>query len=460
MKFIAIVTGTLAVLNIANAQWKPDPNVTVIGSVSGQFFVSARGAISPHSMDLAGGPDIVTLQPALLAVSCERIKQTLLRELNSPDQWRGKIFVVLRPARFADDAINVFPEKLGGNWDCGIELPDAVDRNRFVESVVRACLLEMANRNATTRSTEIPEWLVRGFARQLMGSSQIKLILPPPQKDENGMNSTRVTVDFSDAPRAPGSLMRRRNPLAEAVEVLRTNNLLTFDELSWPTDEQLTGNGAEVFGSSSQLFVSQLLQTTKGAACLRNMLAEMPDYLNWQLAFLDAFHTTFEQPLDVEKWWALELTQFTDRDLMHLLTPEESARQLDAVFQFPIDVQIGVAPPMRTDITFQTIIRGWSRPRQLQTLKSKIWELGVLRLRISPDYVPLVDQYRQVLQDYSRKRSVSARILADIGVIPDKSVQEAIQRLDELDLRRANMRPQQQAPLASAAETAPTAAVP
>jgi hypothetical protein len=454
MKAITTIALTLIGLNIANAQWRPDPNVTVIGSVSGQFFVSARGSVSPHSRDLAAGPDMVTLQPALLAVSCERIKQGLFRQLNLPDQWRGKIFITLRPARSAEDAIYVYPKKLG-NWDCAIEMPDAVGRSRFVESVVRACLLEIANRNATTRSAEIPEWLVRGFTRQLMASSEIKLILPPPHTDENGMNATRAIMDFSDAPSATGSRIHRMNPLAEAADILRTNASLTFDDLSWPTDEQLTGSGADVFGSSAQLLVSQLLRMPKGPACLRTMLEELPDYLNWQLAFLGAFHETFEQALDVEKWWALELTQFTDRDLMHLLTPEESSRQLDAVFQFPIDVRIGVAPPMRTDINFQTIIRGWSRPRQLQTLKEKIWELGLLRMRISPEFVPLLDQYRQVLQDYYKRRSVSTRLLANLGIISDHSVQEAIQRLDALDVQRANLRPQLQVPLAASAETAP-----
>ena len=459
MKLIAIITGTLAVLNIANAQWSPDPNVTVIGSVSGQFFVSARGAVSPHSIDLAAAPDMLTLQPALLAVSCERIKQRLLHELNTTDQWHGKIFVVLRPARSTDDPVYVYPEKMGGNWNCHLELPDAVNRNRLVEAVVRACLLEMANRNAATRSADIPEWLVRGFTRQLMASSEIKLILPPPHTLENGMNITRQTVDYSDAPHPAGNQTHLMNPLAEAAEILRTNAPLTFDEMSWPTEEQLTGNGADVFGSSSQLLVSQLLRTPKGPASLRTMLAEMPDFLNWQLAFQDAFQTTFERPLDVEKWWAVELTQFTDRDLMHLLTPEESWKQLETVFQFPIDVQIGTAPPMRTDISFQTIIRGWNRTRQLQTLKAKIWELGLLRLRIAPEFVPILDQYSQVLQEYCKKRSVSTRLLADIGILPDKSVQEAIGRLNALDVQRANLRPQNRSPLASARETAPTAAV-
>ena len=77
-------------------------SVTVIGSVSGQFFVSARSVPSPYSLDLASGSGMMTLEPALLAISCERIKREVLHQLNMSDQWRGKIFVVLRAARTAD----------------------------------------------------------------------------------------------------------------------------------------------------------------------------------------------------------------------------------------------------------------------------------------------------------------------------------------------------------------------
>jgi hypothetical protein len=427
----------------------------MIGSASGQFFVGARSLTrSPHSTDLASGPDMVTLEPALLAVSCERVKQAMLRQLDMQDQWRGKIFVVLRPARSADDPVVVAPEKLGGTWDCGVELPDAVNRNRFVETIVRASLLEIANRNAAERSAEIPEWLVRGLTRQLMGSSAIKLILPPPRMTPSGFSVSRMTVDFSDAPHGPGDPTRRLNPLAEAAGILRTNPPLTFDQLSWPTDEQLYGEGADVYGSSAQLFVSELLHLPNGPASLRAMVADLPGYLNWQLAFLNAFHGAFKEPLDVEKWWALDLAEFSGRDLMHLMTPEASWSQLNAVFQFPINVQIGAAPPMRTDISFQTIIRGWSRTPQLQMLKKKLWELDVLRLRVAPDFIPLVDGYREALQEYYKKRSASLRILAGSGTTPEKWVTEAVDRLDALDAKRAEMRPQ--SPVASA-DTAPAA---
>lgn len=453
MKAIAIIAGTMAVLNIAQAQWR---DMKVIGSASGQFFVSAPSlSLSPHSIELATDPKMVTLEPPLVAVSCDRIKQELLRELDTPDQWQGKIFVVLHPARTADDPAAVAPEHLGGNWDCGVQLPDVMDRDRFVEAIVRACLLEMANRNAGNRSTEIPEWLAQGLTRQLIGSSATELILSAPLTKVNGFNVSRITLDFSDDPRTVGGLTRHFNPMAGASQILRTNAALSFEELSWPTEEQLSDAGADVFSSSAQLFVARLLRLKNGPACLRKMLAEMPGYLNWQLAFLDAFHDSFQEPLDVEKWWALQLADFNRRDLLHLLTPDESWRQLDALFQFPIEVKIGDTPPMRTDITFQTIIRGWSRPRQLAILKKKLWELDLLRLRISPELIPLVDGYREALQNYYQQQNDSLRNLADVK--SDKVVTATVQRLDALDVQRAKMRPQPPMPVAAATGAPPTA---
>jgi hypothetical protein len=308
-------------------------------------------------------------------------------------------------------------------------------------------LLEIANRNAADRSVEIPEWLVQGFTRQLLGSGAIRLLLAAPRTKENGLSVTREVVDFSDGPRKPGNLTLNRNPLTEALEILQTNRPLTFDELSWPTDAQLSGDGADVYNSSSQLFVQELLHLKNGSASLRTMLTEMPDYLNWQFAFLDAFHGAFQEPLDVEKWWALQVAEFSGRDVLHLLTPEESGRQLDALFQFPIEVQIGQGPPMRTDITVQTIIRGWSRTQQLPLLKKKLWELDLLRLRVAPDFMPLVDEYRQTLQEYYKKRNDVLRE----DPLPDRMAAEFATRLDALDAQRAKMHPQASMPVATAA---------
>jgi hypothetical protein len=316
-----------------------------------------------------------------------------------------------------------------------------MDRDRLAEIIVRACLLEIANRNAVDRSMEIPEWLSQGLAQQVVASREDELILQPPDAKENGMTVKRLRMDLTDDPRLHGPNLRKFNPLAGAVAALHTNAPLTFDQLSWPTDEQISEDNEKIYQSSAHLFVSQLLRLKDGPARLQAMLTELPNYLNWQFAFLDAFHADFAQALDVEKWWALQVTQFTGRDLMHLWTPEESWRQLDAFFRFPIDVQIGTGAPLRTDIKFQTVIRGWSRTRQLQTLKKKLWDLELMRMHVAPQFMALVDGYRQVLQDYYTKYSTSGRVLPQPGSVADQAVEETIQQLDALDARRAALQP-------------------
>jgi hypothetical protein len=457
MKRLAILAFALASLAVANAQ--TPPGTMVIGSVSGQFFVSARTpAVSARSLQLATASDMVTLQPALATVSCERIKQELLRELGMRDQWQGKIFVIIVPAESTADPVAVAPERFAGNWNCGIQLPDVIDRERFVEAVVRACLTEIGNRNSRGRFADVPEWLVQGFTGQLLGYCEEKFVLEPPKLGKDGFSVTRIGVDLTDNPGMTGPNVRKMNPLAEAIAVVHTNRPLTFDELSWPTDDQLMGGGREAYRSSSQLFINELLRLQNGPASMSAMLAELPNYLNWQIAFLNAFHRKFGEQLDVEKWWALQLTDYTGRDLLHLWTPEESWKKLDDFFQVPIDVKMGAAPAMRTDITFQTVIRGWSRTRQLQLLKQKLWDLELLRARMSLDYIPLVEDYREALQSYYQKRMSGARNIPRYGPLLDKLENEAIQKLDDLDATREKMRPEPQMREAPVVESASAAA--
>jgi len=430
----------LLALNIANAQRVPEG--PMVGSVSGQFFVSSRTAsLSAQSLKLAAQPNMVALQPALLVVSCERIKQELVRTLAMHDDPAGKIFIILQPAQTTADAVDIVPERFAGNWNCHVRLPDVIDQDRLAEIIVRASLLEIANRNAVDHSAEIPEWLSQGLARQVIASREEELILQPPDAKENGLSVKRLRVDLTDDPRLSGPNLRKFNPLAEAIETLHTNAPLTFDELSWPTDSQISGDKEAIYQSSAHVFVSQLLRLKDGPAHLQTMLTELPNYLNWQFAFLDAFHADFAQELDVEKWWALQVTQFTGRDLLHLWTPEESWRQLEAFCRFPIDVQIGPGAPLRTDIKFQTVIRGWSHTRQLQTLKKKLWDLDLIRTHVSPGFMALVESYRQVLQEYYKKCIAAGHTPPQPGSAAYQAVEEAVQQLDELDDRRASMQP-------------------
>ena len=76
----------------------------------------------------------------------------------------------------------------------------------------------------------------------------------------------------------------------------------------------MAGNDGGVYCASAQVFVSSLLELKNGAAQMRVLLETLPQFYNWQMAFQSAFRADFPQPLDVEKWWALQLAGFTMRD--------------------------------------------------------------------------------------------------------------------------------------------------
>jgi len=430
MKTLAVIAlaGTLAAA--ASAQVMPN-TLGVARSFSGQFTV--RGVppdTVPSRADAwAADTNIISLEPALLVVSCERIKQGLWRELGVNGAWHGRVELNLFPARTASDEVTLAAERSPNGWNYRAALPDVMARNRFVREVTRVLLLELANRNAGEHSAELPAWLVEGLTQQLLAGSQLELLLPPPRWDVRGLTLNSQVSD-----------VRRLQPLAQAKKNLDVRPALTFEELSWPERTE-----ADVFRSSAQLFVSQLLRFNDGPACLRAMLERLPRFYNWQTAFLDAFAPHFTRQLDVEKWWALQVADFTGRDLAQTWTPAESWRKLDELLQS--SVQIRVRPdelPERGRASLQTVLRDADVLQQSEIVPRKIQELDGLRLRVAPSLVPLVDEYRRALLAF-RERRQQTSLRNPLGkrglMIPDRAMEETVCQLDALDERRAALRP-------------------
>src|SRR6266446_5567018 len=261
-------------------------------SVSGQFIVHDRRATGPEGAGFDPGTNraYVRLEPALLAVSCERIKQMLWRDLAETSPWRGKISLVLYSANSGEDTITIFSERFKDGWQYRLDVPEVVERVRFVRVMTQGLLLEMANRNAGEHAADIPLWLAEGSAEMLLASDEMEVMLPPPRTTVNGLQLTSTVAN-----------RWKQNPLLLAHAQLSAHPPLTFDELSWPKEKQLSGEAGALYRACAHLFVSELLRLNGGRACLRAMLAELPRNYNWQFAFLDAFHAHFERPLDVEK---------------------------------------------------------------------------------------------------------------------------------------------------------------
>src|SRR6266446_1026454 len=170
--FIVIVG---AWLHTGHAQFTP-PETTTARSFSGQFLVRALDAPAGTALaPAATNQHLIRLEATLVAVSCERIKQLVYHELGAGTAWRGKVFLTLYSARTADQPATIVSEKFRGGWQYRVELPDLLERIRYVRTIVQVVLLEFANRTADARSAEIPVWLTEAFTQQLLASNETEI---------------------------------------------------------------------------------------------------------------------------------------------------------------------------------------------------------------------------------------------------------------------------------------------
>jgi len=420
-------------LTDARAQWSP-PQANTTRSVSGQFIV-----VGAPTSRLAGLPAIVAdtnlvrLEPALLSVSAERIKESLRHELDiSADApWRGQIFLVLHPAQSPDEDVTIVSQSYADGWDYRVQLPDVLSRTRFLRAMTGVLLLEMANRNAyAARSAEIPSWLTDGLAEEPSAAGSPELILSAPGKLVSGLPQSRTVATE-----------RGLHPLADARRVLRDGGTLTFEQLSWPTEFQSAGDDGGVYRANAQVFVSELLNLKNGPACLRAMLAELPGCYNWQKAFQTAFRAYFPQPLDVEKWWALQVVSFVAHDPGPRWTTAVSRERLDEILSVPVEVWTASNTlPARADISLQAVVRNFQPPRRTEILQVKLRDLELAQLRLAAPMAGLGDGYRRVLADFLGQHEKPAVALA-LGKHPPAApkagdVRGTLKKLDLLDARR------------------------
>lgn len=399
---MSIPGGGLAVfiscIGIAFAQGQATgPALLSTRSYSGQFIIQAPAYAEALrlSPELASDRSLVRLDPSLMPVSCERLKQLLWRELGANTAWRGKIFLVLYPAGSPADAVGIRAQKYNDGWSYRIDMPDVIERTRYVRGLVQVLLLELANRNASERSAEIPNWLIEGVTAELLASSELQVILPAPKPSSNGRALGFTSVNAT----------QKQAPLEAARVQFSTQNPLTFEQLSWPAYNQMTGEAGEVYRGSAQLFLNELLTLANGRACLRQMVEELPSYYNWQMALFHAFGKWFHSALDVEKWWAVHLVQFTGRDLAQRWDPAESWRKLDDCLRLRVQVHSASnALPARSEISLETVVRSWAVEKQDPVLTATMRELELIRVRSANEALELIDAYLETIRTYQRDR--------------------------------------------------------
>ena len=410
------------------------PDTGSTHSVSGQFIVTGDRQASSFATapGIATNTNFVRLEPALLAVSAERIKQTLGQELGGDlaAPWRGKIFLALHPARSPDDNVTILSEHFADGWDYRVALPDVLPRTRFLRALTDVMLLEYANRGAGVRAAEVPAWLTDGLSQQLLAPDAVEMILSTPSPTAGGFWESRTIAT-----------QRGMDPLADARRVLREHSALTFEQLGWPTDAQVSGDDDGVYRASAQLFVNELLKLKNGPAHLRVMLQMSPHYYNWQTAFQRAFRADFAQPLDVEKWWALQVISFVAHSPGPAWTPEVSREKLDQILSVAVDFRaVSNALPVHAEVSLQAVIRNFDSARQAEILQTRFLDLELAQLHMARPLAALTAGYCATLADYlgQRREIASAPRLSrhSSAVVQRAGPRVTLEKLDALDAQR------------------------
>ena len=390
---------------------------------------------------LVTNEQFLELETTLLVVSCDRIRQAVSRDLGLTTPWQGRVNIRLHTATGAGEPITVLQERFYDRWEYRLELPDIIERWRLMRVLVEVMLLETANQQAGERSAELPPWLAVGMAERLLSASEISLLFTPPRMRVGGLsvNSTVVAT-------------RGLDPLATARVRLRDRPVLTLQELSWPTKGDFAGETSLAYRASAQLFVSELLRLPEGDACFRALLTELPQYFNWQTAFLIAFHSHFERLLDLEKWWSLQAVAFGGHDAASAWSVAESWSKLDEVLHLPAQVRTAPdqLPSDTASIALQTVVRDWDTMRQIPVLRERLEQFDSLRQRFAPELLPLLADYRRVIADYleqQNKLGVSLARGRTGSAALKQLIAATVRQLDRLDQRANALRPETPAPV-------------
>ncbi len=417
----------------AGAQFSP-PDKAPTFSISGQFVASgpARFSSLAGQARIAADTNLVRLDPALLAVSAERIKDSLYRrlEIKKDAPWRGQIYLVVHPAQSLDEEITIFSRLSADRVTYRVELPDVLTQRKYVRALTGVILMEYANRRAQMHSAEIPAWLTDGLAEAMLAGGGPSAVLSAPDKVVNGLPVARLNATQNGL-----------DSLARARRVLERSLPLSYEQLTWPTAAQLAGDDGGAYRASAQLFVADLLDLKSGPLHVRTLLESLPRCYNWQTAFHSAFRENFPAPLDLEKWWALQLAGFAAHDGGPGWTLAVSRAKLDEILRVPVAIRVSSnSLPSRAEISLQTLILSMDFVRQEPILQSKLGDLGLAQLRMAPQLAALTDGYRRALAGYLGAPFAPApgqpRSRHASGPLKKTGAAKTLKTLDALDAQR------------------------
>lgn len=420
--WLALLVG-LATSVMTWAITSPVPAMPVTAtSRSGQFIIHGRETYLPPS----GGSlrpvednELVALRPEVLAVTCERLRTVLNRQLGADDRGGSRVHLYLRRRHATEGRLNIVPQSIREGWQYHLELPDSLEWSRLVRVLVEVVLLEQANRgNAADNCVQPPLWLTEGLTELLMNEYGRDLVL-----------ESQTTLNRS---------ARRPDPLAPVRAVLAGRNPLGFTDLGLIGPEQLSdADRFAFFRASSALLVAELLQDRTDAALLRAFIQQLSQHLNWQTAFLRASDGRFKTLLEVEKWWAVSSANVLSHDPALLWPRARVLSELRLILTETADVRSATnSPSARQTLTLAEVVQTWEFDAQRDVIRRKANQLQLLSIHTPKDLFPLVSECYRTLDTYLSTREGGGKDgdrRMDLALRVKVLAKSTARKLEELD---------------------------
>lgn len=388
----------------------------IVTSQSHQFVVYAPAqTLIPEKTPT----NSVIVEADFLALTAERVRRALTSELPALANNHDSIELGILPQAPADASITIGTTVFSDGIKYRVAIPPVVDQTRLVKGLLTVLLTQYANYGGE-RPVELPTWLIEGMAQQLYFSVGSRLVV-----DHRSTAFEVVARDFQ---------VRTR-------ETLRTNTSFTFHELTTFAPPPPNSSAEMLYQSGAHLLVQSLLQRPNGRTQFADFLQRLSKNWNWQTAFREAFH--FERMLDVEKWWALAVVEFTTRDQRQAWSTSLSLQKLDALLATRLEIHNATnsLPETRlVDLAYLLEHTDWDI--QAEALNEKISQLSFIAPHFAPQVGSLALEYKQAFESYLGRRA-TLNIRPTLRTTPEAQARtlaaETTRRVTVLDARRQKL---------------------
>lgn len=304
-----------------------------------------------------------------LARRAEHVKGAVLRELQLPDDWKVPILVILTPAdgvrlRQAPVFVKIFDaEDAGRKVQVDVAPGAAADRAALDAGLLRAVMLEQAVRRQKFeggRFAEPPGWLTSAMAAVL------------------------VRRDAAEDAAVYGALLEGRG-------------MPRLDKFLAQNADGLKGQAREIHRAQSLALYQSLVESSGGRSKVVENLRLADPAKDPLERFGQTWPDLVSDPSKLARVWAVGVARLASPQRVEFFTASESASKLGAILSQVTEgsgVEDGTA--MLTDMA--------RTPEGRFRLDAAAADLRRLGFRAHPLYAALVEEYRLMFEDLSRKR--------------------------------------------------------